>query len=354
MDARTGETLALLVHKGFLSADAARKALAERAEDETLPETIGRLGYLDTAEAVRLFGNRVGEEPQLTRYEIVRRIGDGGTAIVFEGIDRKSGEHVALKILREEFARDRARLERFVAEAKMLCELEHEGLVRGFRVAKDQGTVFLAMELLPSETLEDRLVAGERFGESEALRAIRDVASSLVYLRGKGIVHRDLKPGNMIRTEDGSVKLIDLGFAARIGSVEESSTTVGTVAYIAPEQARGEGDLDARADIYSLGATLYHLVVGEPPFAGEDNQEVLEKQVFAELSSERIKALGLSPTMHYLIEKMMAKDKAIRFQDASEIVCDLEEKIGDDLEQGSTGATISGKAPSPGRGSARP
>ncbi len=332
MDARTAETLALLVHKGFVSADDARRALGERRADEGLPETLARLHMLDLAEAQRLFANRVGEDPQLTRYEVVRRLGEGGTALVFEGRDKKSGEPVALKILREDFARDSKRLERFVSEAKLLCELEHEGLVRGFRVAKDAGTIFLAMELLPRETLEDRLLAGQRFSEKEALRAVRDVARALVYLRSKGLVHRDLKPGNMIRCDDGRVKLIDLGFATRIGAASGGTTTVGTIAYIAPEQARGEGELDTRADIYSLGATLYHLVVGEPPFAGEDQREVLEKQVFVELSSERIKALGLSPTLHYLIEKMMAKDKAIRFQDAADIVSELDEKLGHSLD----------------------
>lgn len=332
MDPREGETLALLVHKGFLAADEARRAMSERGEGEALAATIGRLGFLPAAEIERLWLNRVGEDPQLTRYRIVRRLGEGGTAIVFEAEDLKDGGHVALKILREEFARDSARLKRFVEEAKLLCELDHEGLVGGIRVAKDKGTVFLAMELLPTETLEDRLTAGERYSETEALRAIRDVAASLAYLRSKGFVHRDLKPGNLMFGDDGSVKLIDLGFTAKIGEGETSETTVGTVAYIAPEQARGEGELDARADIYSLGATLYHLVVGEPPFAGEDNQEILRKQVFAELSSEKIKELGLSPMLHYFIEKMMAKDKAIRFQDPAEIVTDLEDKLGDALE----------------------
>lgn len=332
MDPRDGETLALLVHKGFLDADQARRAMSERSASESFPQVVARLGFLPGDEAERLWDNRVGEEPKLTRYRLTKRLGSGGTAIVFEAEDLKEGGKVALKVLREEYARVRARLERFVAEAKLLCDLEHDGLVKGLRVAKDKGTVFLAMELLPGETLEDRLVEGERFSEVEALRATRDVASVLAYLRRKGLVHRDLKPGNLLFAHDGSVKLIDLGFAARIGEVEASDTTVGTVAYIAPEQARGEGELDARADIYSLGATLYHLVVGEPPFAGDDNQEVLEKQVFAELSSERIKALGLSPTLHYFIEKMMAKDKAIRFQDADEIVRDIEEKLGDSLE----------------------
>jgi len=181
------------------------------------------------------------------------------------------------------------------------------------------------------ETLEDQLLRGDRFDEVDALRIVHAVASALAYLKNEGFVHRDLKPGNLMRDGQGAVRLIDLGFAVQVGNATESDVTVGTVEYIAPEQARGESGLDSRADIYSLGATLYHLVVGEPPFAGEDNQEVLLKQVMAELSSEKIKALDLSPQLHYFIEKMMAKDREIRYQEPAEVVADLEEKLGQAL-----------------------
>lgn len=331
MDQAEAEYLARLVHKGFLAEADARRALAEIRTGESVADLLGRLGLMEPGEAARLCANKVGEEPQLTRYEIRRRLGEGGTALVFEALDRRTNEIVALKVLREEVARVPAKLRRFVEEAQLLCSLRHQNLVGGHRVARDKGSVFLAMELLPGETLEERLLRGERFAESEALRIVHQVAKVLAYLREQGFVHRDLKPGNLILSPNGRVHLIDLGFAAQIGDVEGGTTTVGTVEYIAPEQARGEGGLDSRADIYSLGATLYHLVVGEPPFAGDDNQEILIKQVMAELSSEKIKELDLSPTLHYFIEKMMAKDKAIRYQDPDEVVQDLEEKLGEQL-----------------------
>ena len=330
MNQAEAEYLALLVHKGFVDADAARGALASRADDETLPALLGRLGLLELSEAERLFANRVGEAPSFSRYEVVERLGEGATAIVFEAIDRKEDQRVALKVLREEVARQPKQLKRFIDESQLLCRLHHAHLVTGKRVARDKGVVFLAMELLPRETLEDRLIEGERYAEDDALRYVYQVAQVLDYLRSEGFVHRDLKPGNMILDEN-RVVLIDLGFAAKVGEEHGGETTVGTVQYIAPEQARGESDLDARADIYSLGATLYHLVVGEPPFAGEDNREVLLKQVYAEISSSKIRELGLSPQLHYFIEKMMAKDRAVRYQTPADVVSDLESKLGDDL-----------------------
>ncbi len=364
MNQAEGEFLALLVHKGFLTEARARVVMGESREGESLPACLEKAGLFPAGEAQRLFDNRVGENPQFARYDIQRELGSGATAYVFEATDKKDGGSYALKVLREEVARWRPKLERFVEEAQLLCRLRHPGLVAGHRVARDKGTVYLVMDLISGETLEDRLLRGERYEELDALRIVHQIAQCLAYLRSEGLVHRDLKPGNVMDPGNGRVQLIDLGFAVQIGETDESSTTVGTVEYIAPEQARGEGGLDARADIYSLGATLYHLTVGELPFAGESNQEVLLKQVMAELSSERIRELNLSPQLHYFIEKMMAKDRTIRYQAPEELVLDLEEKLGNELvpEAGPEGDTPIVQrrprhrrdAPTPRHGSKRP
>ena len=325
MTPEEGEILALLVHRGFLGAEEARALLAMRAEGESLAALLARGKVLSEGEAQRLIRNKVGEAPQLARYEVLEKLGAGATALVFRARDRKDDRIVALKILREELARRRTPLERFVAEAKQLCALEHEGLVRGYRVAKDQGAVFVAMEYVDGENLEDLLLREELLDEAEALDVARQVAETLCYLREQGLVHRDLKPGNLMRREDGHIQIIDLGFAAQAGAADGGDTTVGTVQYIAPEQARGESDLDARADIYSLGATIYHLATGEPPFLGE-GRDVLLQQVDSELSSTKLRELGHSPMLHYFIEKMMAKDREIRFQDPAELLDELNEK----------------------------
>jgi len=329
MDQLEGEYLALLVHKGFLAADEARAALAEQEQGETIPELLGRLGLLAVDEARRLFDNRVGTQPQLHRYELREELGSGATAVVYEVFDRQDERVVALKVLREEVARVPEKLARFVNESKLLCELSHPGIVAGYRIAKDGGTYFLAMELIPGRTLEERIEERGRVPEDEALGVVFQVAQALAYLREQGLVHRDIKPGNLMQRDDGRVQLIDLGFAARQGEIRASDSTLGTVQYIAPEQARGDAGLDSRADIYALGATLYHMCTGEVPFYGESNQEQMLAQISQELSSTRIKALDLSAELHYCIEKMMAKEREIRYQRPEDLVADFEDKFAD-------------------------
>lgn len=320
--------LALLVHKGFLLEDQARQMMAQRQEGEALPAVLARLGFLPAEEAERLWDNEVGEKPGLTRYELLERIGAGITATVWKARDEQ-GNVVAIKLLREEQARSPHKRKRFVEEARILCDLAHPGIVAGHRVAKDQGQYFLVMDHIEGRTLEDILLEDGVLSEDEALSAVFQIAEALRYLRSQGLVHRDIKPGNMMRDDRGHVQLIDLGFATKEGSGDATATTQGTVQYIAPEQARGEAELDSRADIYALGASLYHMCTGQLPFEGQDSQEILAKQVALELSSARIRELGLTAQLHYFIEKMMAKEKEIRYQGPEELLEDLQEKCGD-------------------------
>jgi serine/threonine-protein kinase len=168
------------------------------------------------------------------------------------------------------------------------------------------------------------------FNEDAALYIILQAARALEFMRTQNILHRDIKPGNIMLTRENTVKLIDLGFATIVGGETggESDSTLGTVQYISPEQARGQTDLDVRSDIYSLGATLYQLVVGELPFSGEDSEEIMAKQILESLSSPALKNRGkISPHMHYFIEKMMAKEREIRYQSPLELIEDIENTI---------------------------
>jgi serine/threonine-protein kinase len=159
--------------------------------------------------------------------------------------------------------------------------------------------------------------------EEVALQVVVDVAGALLHLHEEHLVHRDVKPGNVLWSEDRGAVLIDLGFALQGDTASSGDTTAGTVHYIAPEQARGDGKLDVRADIYALGATLYHLTTGSLPFEGT-SEEVLAKQVLESLSGERIRALDLSPQLHYFLEKMMAKDPEMRFQGPEQLQKDVQ------------------------------
>ncbi len=232
---------------------------------------------------------------------------------------------MALKVLLPGLARDAAAVNRFLEEGKLLQRLDHPAIVKGHRVFKFVDTYVLEMDFVPGKTLLEYQDDGGAFDEDGALSVVLQVARALESMREAGVVHRDLKPGNLMIDREGRVKLIDLGFAgAGMEGRANADTTLGTPAYLAPEQAMGEDDLDARADIYSLGATLYHLVVGALPFEGETDEEVLRKQILAGLSGKALKGGDVSPRLHYIIEKMMAKDREVRYASPAELIADIE------------------------------
>ncbi len=320
--------LALLVHRGLLPAAAARGALASGDAGSFLV----RHGLCSGEQWQHWRRSEAGTRPVLSRYEVGRLLGEGGVGRVFEARDKTDGRVVALKVLRSELAGDPAKVEPFVREARLLMQLEHPHLVKGYRVAKEGDAIFFAMELVPGRCLQDLLgeaaaggegAAAGRLDEESALAVVVEVAAALGELHRHGLVHRDVKPGNILWSGERGAVLIDLGFAMAMGSTAVGDTTAGTVHYIAPEQARG-GGLDVRADIYALGATLYHLVTGSLPFSGRTSEEVLAKQVLESLSGERIRALALAPQVHYFLEKMMAKEREIRFQDTEQLQREVE------------------------------
>ncbi len=300
--------LALLVHRRLLSEAAARAAFASgRPLQHLLQE-----GAVTREQWEEWRQTEAGTRPQLKRYELHGLLGEGGMARVFSATDRTDGRKVALKILRPELSKDAAQVDRFVREAKLLLELDHPHVVKGHRVAREGDVIYFAMAEIPGRCLQDVLADQQRLDEETALEVVAEVADALGYLHSRGLVHRDVKPGNILWGEEHGAVLIDLGFA--VPGTPQGDTTAGTVHYIAPEQARGSADLDVRADIYALGATLYHLVTGSLPFEGGSGEEVMRKQVLEALSGERIRELKLSPQVHYFIEKMMAKEREIRFQ----------------------------------------
>lgn len=308
--------LALLVHRGLVAADVAREALASGAPEPFLV----RRGVCTRAQWDSWQRTEAGARPVLTRYELQGQIGEGGVGRVFAAVDKTDSRKLALKVLRPELAKDPVQAERFVREARLLMDLGHPHLVKGLRVAKEGDTIFFAMEHVPGQCLQDMLAKEGRLDEELALQIVVEVASALDALHRAGYVHRDVKPGNVLWSEERGAVLIDLGFAVATDAAGgESTTTAGTVHYIAPEQARGSDKLDVRADIYALGATLYHLTTGSLPFEGRTSEEVLAKQVLESLSGERIRALDLSPQLHYFLEKMMAKEPEMRFQDPSQL-----------------------------------
>ena len=325
---RDVEFLALLVHRGHLPKDRASELLPALGDEADLDALlVERLGW--TPEHVaRLRRSRCGEIPEIPGYQILEKVGTGGTADVFKARDLRSRRVLALKVLKPEATRDERVRRSFIGEARMLERLSHPSLVACHGVARSGSTYFSRLDFIEGKTLLELLDAGQSFREEEALRIILAVAEALLYLEENGLVHRDVKPGNIMLDGKGRVFLIDLGFAAtRDSSPDPSESTMGTVQYLAPEQARGGSGADCRSDIYSMGLSLFHLVVGRLPFESSDDREVLRMQVMESLSSPELKGRTISPHLHYFIEKMVAKDAEHRYQGWGELIADVKAQL---------------------------
>jgi serine/threonine protein kinase len=319
--------LALLVHRGYVNRKHAEKLLPELKAGQALdPLLVQAFGWSEE-KVRRLRSTRAGEEPRIPGFEFLGRLGVGGTADVFRVREAKTGRLLALKILNPRCTRDAAQLKAFVSEARMLEGLEHPALVKGHGVAKSGETYFARLELIEGQTLLELLDEGQAFEEQVALRIILEVANVLAYMASHDLVHRDVKPGNIMLTQNGAIKLIDLGFCVSKDERAAEDSAVGTVQYLSPEQAQGGATADFRSDIYSLGVTLFQLVVGRLPFEGSDDHEVLRMQVMESLSSPELKSRGLSPHLHYFIEKMMAKDADVRYQSWDEMIKDVGDQV---------------------------
>jgi eukaryotic-like serine/threonine-protein kinase len=320
--------LALLVHRGQLSREQAESLVPRLREGDELDALLCAVVGWSADKVERLRRTNAGEIPEIPGYDVIERLGTGGTADVFRALEKKSGRIIAIKVLKPECVRNDAIRGAFIREARLLEGLEHPGIVRGFGIAKHGTTYFSRLECIDGATLLEILDRGKPFAEDEALRIVLAVAEALSDLASRDLVHRDVKPGNVMLDSSGRVKLIDLGFAAQKDERTSSEgSAVGTVAYLSPEQALGGAAADLRSDVYSLGVTLFHLVVGRLPFEGSQDSEVLRMQVTQALSSPELKSRGVSPHFAYFVQKMMAKEADIRYQSWRELIDDVQGQL---------------------------
>jgi eukaryotic-like serine/threonine-protein kinase len=251
-------------------------------------------------------------------YRITGKIGDGGMGSVFLAIDDMLGREVAIKVLHPELARQPEIAERFHDEAMILARLNHPNIATLYGLLRDGPDLFMAMEFIRGQTLQDLVACAGRLSWERASAYGLEILSALAYAHRAGVVHRDLKPANLMVTRDGLLKVMDFGIARVIGSERRTreGRSIGTLTYMAPEQIRGE-EGDGRTDLYALGVVLYELVTGRPPFTGMDEYSLMQAQVHRAPTRPGLSTADLPVWVDAAILKAMAKDPAERFQAAT-------------------------------------
>ncbi len=265
-------------------------------------------------------------------YRIVEKLGQGGMATVFKAYHPSLDRYVAIKVLHPAFLQDPNFLARFQREARIVARLDHPNIVPVYDFAEHQGHPYLVMRFIEGDTLKARLHQGP-VELAEVLRLLEAVGGALAYAHRQGILHRDIKPSNVILTPDGHVYLTDFGLA-RMAEVGETTMSrdmlVGTPQYIAPEQARGDAQLDARTDIYSLGVVLYELLVGRVPFQADTPYAIIHDHIFTPLPMPRAVRPELSEPLERVLLKALAKDSADRFASVEELLSAFRTAAGSD------------------------
>ena len=283
----------------------------------------------------------------ISHYRIVGQLGKGGMGVVYEAQDLTLGRRVALKFLPPEIAGDPTALDRFMLEARAASALNHPNICTIYAVENAAGQSFISMELLEGQSLDQKLL-GPPLPLDRVLDISIQLADALDAAHSKGIVHRDIKPANVFLTSRGPVKILDFGLAKLTRAAEHDmetiasgadpahltspGSTVGTVAYMSPEQARGE-ELDARSDLFSLGGLMYQIATGHLPFSGGTSAMIFA----AILERDPVPPLELNPDLppklHEIIEKLLEKDRDLRYQSAADLRGDLR-RLKRDTESG--------------------
>jgi len=297
------------------------------------PERASKRSKLASTEAgpiVMVEGATLNGDPaQMGRYRILRRLGQGGMGAVYLAFDAKQNRQVAVKVLAVEQASKTNILRRFQLEGKTGALLMHPNIVRSYDVGQDEtsGQHFIVLEYVDGPTAHELLDLKGKLDIADAVHIILDIARALEHAHMNRIIHRDVKPANILLASSGLAKLSDLGLAKRrdeVSNLTHATQGIGTPYYMPYEQAMNAKMADERSDIYSLGATLYHLIAGDVPFTGEGSLEVVEKKQLgvyppAFTHNEHVPAI-----LEEILFRMLRRDPSDRYQTISEVIVDLE------------------------------
>jgi serine/threonine protein kinase len=264
------------------------------------------------------------------KYEVHAHLASGGMATVYKAVDVDLGREVALKILSPEMAGNPALIERFQREARHVANLRHRNIVKMFEFGEANGTYYLALEFVDGIDLYDYICRKGQLEVDESLSVLTQAAQALHHLHQQHMVHRDIKPSNFLLTREGGellVKLTDMGLARVVDEaafrVTRDGSTVGTIDYMSPEQARDSGSADIRSDIYSLGCTWFHMLAGRPPFADGGLAERLYKHLNVEPPDIRQFNPRVSPALASVLRRMLTKQPSERYQTPGQLLMEL-------------------------------
>jgi len=326
----------LAVEHGLCTDDELRHSLEEmEARKEINPvilkDLMIELGFITTTQADRLkedIKDTKAAVKKIPGYKITGKLGAGAMAVVYKAKQLSLNRTVAIKVLPKRFSENPEYVERFYKEGQAAGRLNHPNIVQAIDVGEAGGYHYFVMEYVEGKTIADDLTAGKIFSEPEALDIIIQVARALEHAHACSLIHRDVKPKNIMISTSGTVKLADMGLARETTDIEaaqsEAGKAYGTPYYIAPEQIRGKIDIDGRADIYGLGATLYHMLTGRVPFMAEDSADVMRKHLREKLVPPDHINTSLSAGISEVVEVMMAKRREKRYKNIEELLIDLE------------------------------
>ncbi len=296
----------------------------------------------------------------ISHYRVLSRLGAGGMGVVYEAEDTRLGRRVAIKFLPDEANADAEAVQRFLREARVISSLNHPHICTLYDIGEHDSRQFMVMELLDGQSLNDRVARGA-MPLAEVLELGAQMADALDAAHAQGEVHRDIKPANLFITRRGTLKVLDFGVAklsksvrgrehldSTIGSTDQLTslgTTIGTVSYMSPEQARGQ-EIDARSDVFSAGVVLFEMATGVLPFPGATVATIFEGLLTKKAPTPSQVQAGLSPEFDRIIDKALEKDRETRYQSAAELRADLK-RLKRTSESGSTFATSSQVAAAP-------
>lgn len=298
----------------------------------SLMELMVKNGYLTRSQIERL-GSDMEDSmykpaQQIPGFQILGKLGAGAMARVFKARQLSLDRIVAIKVLPRKMKENPEFVERFYREGRAAAKLNHNNIVQAIDVGESGGYHYFVMEYVDGKTVHDDLANGKAYSEKDAIAIVIQVARALEHAHERGLIHRDVKPKNIMLTKEGVAKLADMGLARETQDIEtamaEAGRAYGTPYYISPEQIRGEVNIDARADIYSLGATFYHMVTGKVPFEGSSPAAVMQKHLREPLVPPDHINPSLSSGAAEAIEVMMAKRRRDRYANVKDLLVDLE------------------------------